>query len=108
VTADGTVDAWDTTAPITPDDWSRVLALRIAVVARSALPEKAPADGICRDVNDPDDPIKPLTDPTKRLKWAGGALDVTYLTTADTDWTCYRYRVFETLVPLRNLIWAQP
>jgi type IV pilus assembly protein PilW len=108
VVADGSVDAWDTTAPITPDDWSRVLALRIAVVARSTLPEKPPADGICRDVNDPDDPIKPLTDPTKRLKWAGGALDVTYLTTAATDWTCYRYRVFETLVPLRNLIWTQP
>jgi type IV pilus assembly protein PilW len=82
--------------------------LRIAVVARSALAEKPGADGKCRDVNDPDDPIKPLTDPTKRMKWAGGALDVTYLTTADTDWTCYRYRVFETMVPLRNLIWQQP
>jgi len=24
------------------------------------------------------------------------------------DWTCYRYRIFETLVPLRNQIWTQP
>ncbi len=108
VSADGSVDVWNTTAPTTADEWSRVLALRIAVVARSALAEKPGADGKCRDVNDPDDPIKPLTDPTKRLKWAGGALDVTYLTTADTDWTCYRYRMFETMVPLRNLIWQQP
>ena len=108
VTADGTVDVWNTTAPANADEWSRVLALRIAVVARSAMAEKPGADGKCRDVNDPDDPIKPLTDPTKRMKWAGGALDVTYLTTAATDWTCYRYRVFETMVPLRNLIWPQP
>lgn len=108
VIADGSVDAWDTTAPTTPDGWSRVLALRLAVVARSALAQKPGADGKCRDINDPNDPTKPLTDPTKRLKWAGGSLDVTYLTTANTDWTCYRYRVFETMVPLRNLIWTQP
>lgn len=108
VVADGSVDAWDTTAPTDADGWSRVLALRMAVVARSALAEKPGTDGLCRDINDPTDPIKPLTDPTKRLKWAGGSLDVTYLTTADTDWTCHRYGVFETLVPLRNLIWTQP
>ncbi|HEV8262172.1 MAG TPA: PilW family protein [Burkholderiales bacterium] len=107
-TADGSVDVWDTTAPTTADGWSRILALRFAVVARGAHAEKPGSDGKCRDINDPNDPTKPLTDPTKRLKWAGGSLDVTYLTTANTDWTCYRYRVFETMVPLRNLIWIQP
>lgn len=107
-TADGIVDVWDNTTPATTDDWSRVLAVRIAVVARSAHTEKPGTDGLCRDVNDPTDPAKALTDPTKRMKWAGGTLDVTYLTTADTDWTCHRYRVFETMVPLRNLIWTQP
>lgn len=107
-TADGQVDVWDTVAPTTADGWSRVLALRMAVVARSAAAEKPGTDGICRDINDPTDPVKPLTDPTKRLKWAGGSIDVTYLTTAAADWTCYRYRIFETLVPLRNQIWTQP
>lgn len=107
-TADGQVDVWDTTAPITADGWARVLALRIAIVARSALPEKAGADGLCRDINDPTDPAKLVTDPTRRLKWAGGGINLTYLTTAQADWTCYRYRVFETLVPLRNQIWTQP
>ena len=107
-TADGQVDVWDTTAPTTADGWSRVLAVRMAIVARSAAPEKAGTDGICRDINDPADPTKALTDPTKRLRWAGGSIDVTYLTTAAVDWTCYRYRIFETLVPLRNQIWTQP
>ncbi len=107
-TADGQVDVWDTTAPTTADGWSRVLAMRIAIVARSALPEKPGSDGLCRDINDPTDPTKALTDPTRRLKWAGGGIDLTYLTTAQVDWTCYRYRIFETLVPLRNQIWTQP
>jgi len=107
-TADGQVDVWETTAPTTADGWSRVLALRMAIVARSALPEKPAADGICRDINDPTDPTKLVTDPTRRLKWAGGGINLTYLTSASIDWTCYRYRVFETLVPLRNQIWTQP
>ena len=24
----------------------------------------------------------------------------------DADWARYRYRIFETIIPLRNLIWA--
>jgi type IV pilus assembly protein PilW len=107
-TPDGVVDVWEAKTPGTGDEWSRVLALRMALVARSALPER-PTDGIqCPQINDPTDPAKPLTDATKKFKWAGGGIDLSYLSTAETDWTCYRYRVFETLVPLRNMIWTQP
>jgi type IV pilus assembly protein PilW len=107
-TPDGEVDVWETAVPVNADQWSRVLALRMALVARSALPEK-PTDGLqCPQINDPDDPTLPLTDPKKKLRWAGGSINLTYLTTADTDWTCYRYRVFETLVPMRNMLWQQP
>jgi type IV pilus assembly protein PilW len=24
------------------------------------------------------------------------------------DWRCYRYRSYETVVPLRNVIWGRP
>jgi len=24
------------------------------------------------------------------------------------DWQCYRYKAFETVIPLRNVIWAGP
>jgi type IV pilus assembly protein PilW len=88
-TADGKVDVWDTTQPADFDGWSRVLALRVGIVARSSLREKADlATGICNTTT---------TAPT----WAGG----TFKMTADADWKCYRYRVFETIIPIRNTIW---
>ena len=73
----------------TAADWAQVLAMRLAVVARSGLREKAnPATGVC-DIT------------TAAPTWSGGTLDVS----TDPNWQCYRYRVFETTVPLRNMIW---
>jgi type IV pilus assembly protein PilW len=72
-------------------DWARVLAIRIAVVARSVQPEKPdPATGSC-------------TTTTASPTWAGGTLDLNL--TAVPDNKCFRYRVFETSVAVRNLIW---
>lgn len=88
---DGTVNLWEATMPVTPTaaDWSSILAVRLAVVARSALRERAnPATGVCDITAAPP-------------AWAGGTITLA----ADPDWQCYRYRVFETVVPLRNLIW---
>jgi type IV pilus assembly protein PilW len=76
----------------TATDWSRVLALRIALVARSNLAERPDATtGLCTTTT-----VDPLT-------WTGGTLTIS----ADPNWKCYRYRVFETTVPLRNMIWLQ-
>lgn len=33
--------------------------------------------------------------------WAGGNFDMSGV----ADWQCYRYRVFETIVPMRNMFW---
>lgn len=86
---DGIVDTWTDATPATAVEWSRTLALRFALVARSALPERErEAAGVCTTTTAP---------PT----WAGGTLDVTAL----PDWRCYRYRVFESTTSLRNLIW---
>ncbi len=88
---DGVVDAWESSMPAVPTaaDWAQVLAMRLAVVARSGLREKAnPATGVC-DIT------------TAAPTWSGGTLDVS----TDPNWQCYRYRVFETTVPLRNMIW---
>jgi type IV pilus assembly protein PilW len=72
-------------------DWAKILAIRIAVVARSAQPERPdPATGNCTTTT---------TSPT----WTGGTLDLNL--TAVPDNKCYRYRVFETSVAVRNSIW---
>jgi type IV pilus assembly protein PilW len=97
---DGIVDRFvdGTTTP----NWQYVIAVRIAVVARSALAEK-PSTGI------PSDPCDTtIAAPTwSGSAWAAAAptlmtaLDVS----ADANWRCYRYKVFETTIPMRNWIW---
>lgn len=90
--ADGTVDSWTATMPGTPTavDWSNNLAIRVAVVARSPLPEKPnPTTNLCDTT-----PVAP--------SWVGGSIDVS----SDANWMCYRYRVFQTVIPLRNVLWA--
>jgi type IV pilus assembly protein PilW len=78
--------------------WSQVVAVRLAVVARSMQPEKPPNPG------------DPCNATTALPRWIGGApgaspagVDVDI--TADPNWMCYRYRVFDVTVPLRNLMW---
>jgi type IV pilus assembly protein PilW len=97
---DGIVDRYvdGTTTP----NWQYVIAVRIAVVARSVLAEK-PSSGI---------PTDPCDTTTVAPTWSGSAwataapnlmtaLDVS----ADANWKCYRYKVFETTLPMRNWIW---
>ena len=97
---DNIVDTWDTTAPTSQDGWSRVIAVRIAIVARSTQYEQ---DAVT--------PAKPgdcssLTAASNFPKWkpdgsTWDCLDVSGL----TDYQHYRYRVFETVIPLRNMLW---
>ncbi|MEJ5211077.1 MAG: PilW family protein [Burkholderiales bacterium] len=72
----------------TPAQVGRIRAVRLAVLARSAIAEKpSVAGGVC--------------DTTTTLPgWTGGNFNLS------GNWQCYRYRVFETVVPLRNVIWG--
>jgi len=85
---DGIIDKFDEAAPASAADWARVFAVRLAVVVRSNLQEKPDPDGVCR-----------IT--TVAPSWAGGAISLA----ADPNWQCYRYKVFQTVVPIRNMIW---
>jgi type IV pilus assembly protein PilW len=93
VADDGAVDGYSNTMPVTPSatDLARVLSVRMAVVARSAQPEKPNVVGGACDTT------------TVAPTWSGGTLDLS----TDVNWKCYRYRVFETTVPMRNLLWQQ-
>jgi type IV pilus assembly protein PilW len=87
--SNGRIEAgeWTNTAPIL---WSRVLAVRVAVLARSSQFERENVT-----------PAAPA--------WAGGAFVMQNLDASGTDagdWHHYRYRVYETVVPLRNMIWG--
>lgn len=75
------------------DDLRRILAIRIAVVSRSAQR----SDQGCSSAM-----------PTWRAanESTGVMEDSPIAVDTINDWACYRYRVLQTEVPLRNLIWS--
>jgi type IV pilus assembly protein PilW len=87
-TGDGAVDVWDENSPATANDWGGVIAVRLGLVARSAVAERPDANGVCNTT---------VAAPT----WSAGVFDLS----ARADWQCFRYRVFEATVSLRNMIW---
>lgn len=94
---------WKTT---TPSNWGRVRAVRLGILMRS------PEYEVSKDAAAADKGRVTTTAPS----WIGGnftmtnvdgsnSTDVDY---SDNNWRYYRYRVFETIVPLRNMLWNPP
>jgi type IV pilus assembly protein PilW len=84
---------WSDTLPAT-SEWHRVLAVRVALLARSSQYEK-------------DTVVTPLPS-----TWSGGTFTMVNLdgstaaTTGVNDWRHYRFRVYESVVTLRNMLWG--
>ena len=114
--AGGPVIQWvnaTATNPVNPitgavEDWSildsakikRIKAIRLVVVARSAKMEGSDVIGVCTNTsggvnNGP-------------CAWADSALAPAPLIdlSANANWKRYRYRVYQTIIPVRNVIWA--
>jgi type IV pilus assembly protein PilW len=87
---DGVVDSFDGVTPASTAAWQQVLAVRVGLVARSAQPERPNGGGGCDAT-------------TAAPTWSGGAFDLS----ANPNWQCYRYKVFETTIPVRNQLWFQ-
>jgi len=88
---DGQVDQFSNTAPANSSEWQQVISMRMAVLARIGTFEKPDAAGVCQTT---------AAQPT----WSGGTFSAVNVTSTSED-RCYRYRVFETIIPLRNMIW---
>ncbi len=90
--SDGILDLFDEVTPASAAQWAQVLSVRLAVVARSSLYEK--------------EEVSPAT---IRL-WEDCAAPCSPTTTGPV-WTLtaderhYRYKVFQTVVPIRNMLW---
>lgn len=90
---DGRVDQFSSLMPANGAEWQQVLSVRVGILARIGSHEKPSTPGGACDAT------------TAAPAWAGGtfaALDIATLTSQDR---CYRYRVFETTIPLRNMVW---
>lgn len=87
---------WTTTDPGATEQWANVIAVRAGMLVRSSQFERS---------------VVTNTVPS----WAGGQFVITNLdgtasggTPADpaNNWRHYRYRVYETVIPLRNILWG--
>ena len=83
--ADGYIDTFDNTAPASA---AEVVAVRVAVVARSAQLEKT------------------AVSPATLTLWNGGTVANGGAITLDATQQQYRYKVYQTTIPLRNVIWT--
>ncbi len=103
-------DEWTENEPkdwAAPNDWTRVRAIRVALLVRSKQFER-PA--VTPTANTPVTPTK------SNPGWKGGAFVMTNVDgTADAfkdkdadpnNWRNYRYRVYEEEIPLRNILWG--
>ena len=77
--ADGVIDVWDNAAAVTKKE---VLAVRLGLIARSGLFERDPVTTAAIEF------------------WPGGP---TFAPAGDDQY--FRYKVYNTIVPLRNVLW---
>lgn len=90
-TIDQWVDATSEWANLDSAHIRAIRAIRVGVIARSAHREKPGQDGQCNTTSEPPE------------AWPGGpVIDLS----ANPDWRCYRYRTFNIMVPLKNVIWG--
>jgi len=104
VAGDGLVDRFVDAATfdaMAVKPWQYLVVIRVVLVARSVNAEKPSGGGVC-------DTTTVATAPT----WSGTAFAVAPFNlqtsldlSADPNWQCYRYKAFETSIPLRNWIW---
>ena len=73
--------------------WLQVLAVRVGMLARIGNYERPSVSGGNCDAT------------TVAPTWSGGNFPAVNIATVTSQDRCYRYRVFETTVPLRNMIW---
>lgn len=92
---DGIVDSYDNMTPANSTQWQQVLSVRIGVLVRSQNFEKPEPAG------------SPCTATGVAPTWAGsgGVGNTANFTVPGGLPSCYKYLVFETVVPLRNMLW---
>lgn len=93
-----TPPTWQSAAPA---DWSRVVAIRVVLLARSQQYEKENVTTVAPSWTNLNNAAAPYTFTMTNVD---GSPD----TSPDSpeNWRRYRYRVYETVVPVRNAVWG--
>lgn len=97
--ADGSIDLWDKTTPTSNALWLQVIAVRVALLSRSTQREK--------DVVTFANPQWDVGNgnPVAGSVTCGSSQCLSLKIDNLTDWGHYRYKMFDTVIPLRNMLW---
>lgn len=87
--SDNIVDTWDAVTPDTNAKWNQLRAIRMVLVARSGLYEREEVTTVL---------------PTWSGSGSAGGVSKIGID-LNADWKHFRYKTFETVIPLRNMIW---
>jgi type IV pilus assembly protein PilW len=113
-TPDGVVDVYDTDPPSSNAEWLRVLSVRVIAVARSSTYEKTETRLDGTDVfvtnSNPVWPVGTTPQVEGAVTCASGVsacleLNVGANAAGDVPAKHYRYKTFDTVIPLRNMLW---
>lgn len=99
---DDVVDRYDTTTPTSATDWKKVLTIRIAVVARSNQYEK---DAVTTSAPQWNVGNNATIGGATTVSCNNGSKCINLKVDHVDGWQHYRYKVYETIVPLRNVLW---
>lgn len=86
---------------------NRIKAVRIAIVARNAKMEPAAVTAACSSTTAAAPTGLCAWDATSAAPATASPAPTINLSAGDPNWSRYRYRVFETIIPLRNVIWSK-
>lgn len=114
-TANGVVTKYESATPTSNDQWQLVRSVRLVIVARSGQYEKEAVT-----TSSPQWEVGPqvagMTTTTCRGQASATCVDLDVSASGSTNvldpkgvsapaWQHYRYKVFDTVVPLRNMVW---
>ncbi|MCH7343301.1 PilW family protein [Pelomonas sp. CA6] len=99
---DGVVDSYTNVQPANPAQWAQLLSVRVVLVTRSAQFERDPVTT---------GPIKVVVGSVAPVTGSVDCTEGKCLNLAVNDlanWQNYRYKAFDTVIPLRNQRWKSP
>jgi type IV pilus assembly protein PilW len=113
---DGSIDQWSRNALNNAGDVRRTVAIAIELTARSGLKEKS-STGSANPIDCDATTAANLPDKGQTTDWfssyipmAAGSLNGAKIDLSQSDpnaqWKCYRYKLFQSVIPLRNLLWT--
>ena len=97
--ADNVVDTYDNVTPTTNAGWLQVRSVRMAIVARSTQYEQSEVT-----TANPSWDVGTATTVAGTVT-CGSSKCLSLKVDGLADWKHYRYKVFDTVIPLRNLLW---